>query len=155
MKRHHRIAVIIGLLNEDFPFAIHHKPRDSARPPADGLKHFAAGSETSEQGAIEFDRLTRFCAHLGVIESALRDQDPISRRARELVRKQVRVANAEAAEHDFALVRPPVSIRVAQKENFRSMLHVGPILVRKQAKWNRQPISKDAWLVWTGTIRIV
>ena len=113
VKWHHRIAVVVRLLNKDFAFAIHHEAPNVARPPADRFKLLAAGGETSEQSAIEF----RFCPHLGIVESALCDQDPIPRRARELMRQQVRVANSKAGENHVRGVRAAVAVGVAQKKN--------------------------------------
>ena len=64
MKRHHRIAVIIGLLNEDFPFAIHHKPPDIARPPADGRPRLGKLADGPIQKGHGFGPFTEVCQTL-------------------------------------------------------------------------------------------
>src|SRR6185369_5146966 len=107
------------------------------------------------QRAVKLHGFARLRLNLGIVESALGDENPITGGASELMGKQMGVTDAETAQHDVAFVSLPVAIGIAQEKNLRAMLDVGAIFIWKQPKGNREAVGVDPRRVRAGTVWIV
>ena len=89
VKRHHRIAEVVRLLNPRLPVTIEHEAPDVARALRRDVEVAAVIAELRHARLVELLLLARRGLHLAVVERALRKPNPVARRARELVRKQM------------------------------------------------------------------
>ena len=96
MERHHRVAVIVGLLNECLAFTGKDETPDIAGADARRLEIAAVRTETRHAGAREVDLFALRGDDRASVEGALREPEPTPRSAGELVREEVRVLHAEA-----------------------------------------------------------
>ncbi|MFM9148263.1 MAG: HEAT repeat domain-containing protein [Verrucomicrobiota bacterium] len=98
MERDHRIAEVIGLLDEDLALARHGEPPDVAGTGAGRLEEAAVGTEARHARVGEVRDVALGRDHLAAVEGALREPEPSPGRARELVREKVAVLDAESGQ---------------------------------------------------------
>ena len=96
MERHHRVPVVIGLLDERLAFTGEHETPDIAGTDARRLEEAAVRTETRHPGVREVGDVALGGRDLAGIEGALGEPEPTPRSAGELVREEVRVLHAEA-----------------------------------------------------------
>ena len=155
MEGHHRVAVVVGLLDEGFPFARQREAPDVTRANARRLEETAIRTETRHAGAREVDLVALRGDDRASIEGSLRKPEPAERRAGELVREKVRVLHAEAGQQDLAGIGLTVGIRVAQENDVMAVLHDGAIFVGQDAFGDGQAIGESARLTRTGSERLI
>ena len=129
VERHHRVAIVVGLLDEALAFARQHQAPDITGTCGGGLKEAAVGTEASHARAREIDLVAMGGDHRTLVEGALREPQPAERGARELVREEVRILHAEAREQDLALVGLAGAGGIAQEDDVVSMLDDRAVLV--------------------------
>ena len=130
VERHHRIAVIVGLLDEGLALPRQDQTPDIARSGAGGLEETAIRAEARHARAREIDGLTLRRGDLAGIEGALGQPEPTARGARELVREQVRILDAEAGQEHLTLVGLAVAVGVAQEDDVMTVLDDRAVPVR-------------------------
>ena len=112
MKRHHGIAIVVGLLDKRLALPRQYEAPNIARARAGRLEETAIGTETGHARRREVDDIALRRSDLTRIERTLRQPEPAARRSRELVREEVRILDAKAGQEDFALIRLSVTIRI-------------------------------------------
>ena len=131
-------------MNEDFTEAVHHQAPDVARSPADDFEPLAVRRETRQLRLVELGHAANLRFDLRVVERALRHQNPAAWRAGELVRKQVRVLNAEPGEHRREFVGASIAVGVFVKTNLAVILNERAVFVRQQAERNHQTFGEGS-----------
>ncbi len=149
MERHHRIAVVIGFLDEGFPFRIHDEPPDIAWPLGSDVKLRAVMAKAGHPRPIKLHLTPLGIAHLSGDECPLRHPDPAARGTGELMRHQMRILGAKPAQDHLALVSFSVVVRIAEKLDLGAMVDVCAVFIRKDAKRNGESFGKEAWLLDT------
>ena len=155
MERHHRVAVVIGLLDERFAFASEDETPDIAGTDARRLEIAAVRTETRHAGAREVDLFALRGDDRASVEGALREPEPTPRGAGELVREKVRVLHAEAGQQDLALVGLAVAVGVAKEHDIVAVLDDRAVLVRQDAFRYRQAIGEGARLADARLERLI
>ena len=155
MERHHRVAVVVSLLDERFAFAGQHESPDIARANARRLEEATVRAEASHPRAREIGDITLGRGDLTRVEGALSEPEPTPRGAGELVRKEVGVLDAETRQQHLALVGFAVTVGVAKEDDFVAVLHDGAILIRQDAFGNGQPVGESTRLTRTGSEGLV
>ncbi len=146
MERHHRVAVVIGLLDEALTLAGEHEAPDIAGADARRFEEAAVRTETGHAGIREVGDVALGGRDLARIERALREPEPAPRGAGELVREEVRILDAEAGQQDLALVGLTVAVGVAKEDDIMAVLDDRAVLVRQDAFGNREAIGESARL---------
>ena len=155
MERHHRVAVVVGFLDERLAFAGQDEAPDIARTDARRLEEAAVRTEARHARAREIGDLSLGRGDLAGIESALREPEPAERRTGELMREEMRILHPEAREQHLAPVGLAVAVGVTEEGHVMAVLDDRAILVRQDAFGNRQALGEGARLAYAGLERLV
>ena len=155
MERHHRVAVVVGLLDERLAFASEDEAPDVAGADARRLEETAVRTEAGHAGVREVGDVALGRRDLAGIERALREPEPSPRGAGELVREEVRILDAEAGQQDLALIGLAVAVGVAKEDDVVAVLDDRAVLIRQDTFRDRQPIGEGARLADARLERLI
>ena len=155
VERHHRVAVVVGFLDEALPFTGQREAPDIAGTDAGRLEEAAVRTEAGHARAREVGDVALARGDLTGIERALGEPEPTPRGAGELVREEVRVLHAETRQQDVTLVGLAVAVSVAKEHDIMAVLDDRAVLVRQDAFGDRQTVGKGARLADARLERLV
>ena len=155
VERHHRVAVVVGFLDEALPFTGQREAPDVAGTDAGRLEEAAVRTEAGHARAREVGDVALARGDLTGIERALGEPEPTPRGAGELVREEVRVLHAETRQQDVTLVGLAVAVGVAKEHDIMAVLDDRAVLVRQDAFGDRQTVGKGARLADARLERLV
>src|SRR5439155_7768587 len=89
---------------------------DVVQAPPDNFVPRAIRAEAGQLGLIELRDAARLVFDLGIVERALGQINPVTQPARKLVRKQVRILDAETCQQNLALVGSDIVVSVFEQE---------------------------------------